>query len=287
MKSSHLPVLVLGAALGFLALASSAQAPPKIPPPSGLTPAQTEERIKKLESRADAAEKAAASAALEKDYITRVQKQYESYYEKVLNTQMWTLGIMGLVLTAVFGLAARFSLDIFDRRVQSAVTEAQKDLTATMKIELENLRKENAAQIKELAGTLTAKMAQLEEDIRYRSGFQFQYVHGLAAAAAKESWHATRSFRAAVEIYKACKPRQLLTAIEGARPVRNIFIGLKEEYPDTFEQKAKEELAIPLYNDLEEELQIAALELPWLAPLADDRKQKPPTPPAPPPPPQS
>jgi hypothetical protein len=39
---------------------------------------------------------------MEKDYITRTQKQYESYYQKAFNTQMWTLGIMGLLLTGVY-----------------------------------------------------------------------------------------------------------------------------------------------------------------------------------------
>src|SRR3981189_1276512 len=79
-----------------------------------------EDRLKKLEERADAAEKAASSAAMEKDYITRTQKQYESYYQKVLNTQTWTLGIMGLILTGVFVLVDRFSLKMIDEQTKNA-----------------------------------------------------------------------------------------------------------------------------------------------------------------------
>jgi hypothetical protein len=36
---------------------------------------------------------------------------------KVLNTQTCTMGILGFILTAVFGLAARFSLTIFDKQI--------------------------------------------------------------------------------------------------------------------------------------------------------------------------
>src|SRR5215472_12567090 len=39
-----------------------------------------EDRLKNLEERADAAEKAASAVTTEKDYITHIQKQSESYY---------------------------------------------------------------------------------------------------------------------------------------------------------------------------------------------------------------
>src|SRR5262249_749618 len=56
-----------------------------------------EDRIKKLEERADAGEKAASAAAMEKDYIARTQKLYESYYQKTFNIQLGTLVIVGLL----------------------------------------------------------------------------------------------------------------------------------------------------------------------------------------------
>src|SRR6266481_522112 len=88
-------------AIVILTAHSTAAAQQKPAPPSPQSQAQLEEHVKELEKRLDAAEQKAASAVMEKDYITRVQKQYETYYEKVLSTQMWTLGLMGLILTAV------------------------------------------------------------------------------------------------------------------------------------------------------------------------------------------
>jgi len=75
-------ILFLAAVLAFFSPALRSEQPQKA---SRTTP---EDRLKKLEERADAAEKAASSAVMEKDYITRTQKQYESYYQKAFNAQM-------------------------------------------------------------------------------------------------------------------------------------------------------------------------------------------------------
>ena len=104
MNKLRLNMVVFAAALALLCPVLRSEQPQK-----ASRPAQ-EDRIKKLEDRADAAEKAATAATIDKDYITRTQKFYESYYEKILNTQMWTVAIVGLILTGVFLLVARFSL---------------------------------------------------------------------------------------------------------------------------------------------------------------------------------
>ncbi len=86
---------------------SPALAQQKTAPPSPNSQAQLEDRVKELETRLSAAEQKAASATMEKDYITRVQKQYETYYEKAFNTQVTTLSIIALFITIVFGLTHR------------------------------------------------------------------------------------------------------------------------------------------------------------------------------------
>src|SRR6202007_1375867 len=109
--------LVLAAVLAFFSPAAlRSEQPQKASHPT------QEDRLKKLEERADAAEKTASSAVIEKDYITRTQKQYESYYQKVLNTQIWTLGIMGLILTGGFVLVARFSLQMINEQAKTATS---------------------------------------------------------------------------------------------------------------------------------------------------------------------
>jgi hypothetical protein len=78
--SIHQRILVLAALLAIFSPSLRSEQPQK---GSRVT---LEDRLKKLEERADAAEKAASLAVMEKDYLTRTQKQYESYYQKVLNT---------------------------------------------------------------------------------------------------------------------------------------------------------------------------------------------------------
>jgi hypothetical protein len=73
---ASIPLIVL------LAAHSPTLAQQKTAPPPPHTQAQLEDRVKELETRLDSAEQKAAGAAMEKDYITRVQKQYETYYER-------------------------------------------------------------------------------------------------------------------------------------------------------------------------------------------------------------
>src|SRR6202023_3418514 len=166
--------LVLAAVLAFFSPALRSEQPQKA------SRATQEDRLKKLEERADAAQKAARSAVIEKDYLTRTQKQYESYYQKVLNTQMWTLGIMGLILTGVFVLVARFSLKLIDQRTKTATAEAivqmRNENARVLAKDVQKLWDSNAADVKKLRETLTAQFAELEHMLQNRSNFQMQFV---------------------------------------------------------------------------------------------------------------
>lgn len=139
--------------------------------------------MKELEKRLDATDQKAASAAMEKDYITRVQKEYEAYYEKAYNTQVWILSILGLILTTLFFLAGRIGFSVFDRRIDSALREASAQLrtefTQLLEKETKALRESNAAQIKELDSTLAARIGDLEKDLKARSTFQFRFAQAL------------------------------------------------------------------------------------------------------------
>lgn len=262
--------LVLGAALAFLVPAVRSEQAQK-----ATRPAQ-DERIKKLEERVDAAEKAASSAALEKDYVTRTQKQYETYYEKVLHTQTWTLGIMGLILTAVFGFAVRFSLNLIEERTRSAVAEAtaqmRNEYARTVAKEVQKLWDSNAGDVKKLKEGLVGQIAELEKNLNDRSDFQFQFVQGLAGVTEGRNGDPVATFRKALRTYKSGKPRNLIETKFGAMTVRYIFELVRQEYGENHMEKAREELADPLYNELEEELAVAALESTWLTPLINERK---------------
>ena len=269
--------LVLGAALAFLCPAIRSEQPQK-----AARPVQ-EDRIKKLEDRADAVEKAASSAAMEKDYITRTQKQYESYYEKVLHTEMGALAIMGLILAGVFGFAIRFSLKMIDERTKMAMAEASAQLrneySRAVAKEVQKLWDSNASDNKKLKEKLTVQIAELEKNLKDRSEFQFQFVQGLAGSVDQRPGDAVVTFRSALGTYKSGKSRKLIETIVGATVVVNIFELVRKWLGENYMEKAREELADPLYDHLEEELALAALQSPWLTPLINERKPAVPEPP--------
>ena len=82
MNTIRRRTLVL-AALAFLSPAVRSEQPQKA------TRSAQEDHIKKLEERVDAAEKVASGAAMERDYTARTQKLDQSYYEKLLHTEIW------------------------------------------------------------------------------------------------------------------------------------------------------------------------------------------------------
>jgi len=244
-----------------------------------------EDRVKKLEERADAAEKAATAAAIDKDYITRTQKFYESYYEKILNTQMWTLAIVGLILTGVFFLVTRFSLNMIDERTKLVTAEAtvqmRNEYARAIAKEIQKLWDSNSADSKKLREALTTQIQELEQHLKVRSEFQMQFVQALAEAAEGRQADSVAAFRSALQAYKSGKARNALEISVGATAVRALFESLHKTHGERTQEKAREEMADLLYNGLEEELALAALHTSWLTPLINERVPPAPTPPAP------
>jgi hypothetical protein len=248
-----------------------------LPPPN--SQAQLEEHVKELEKRLNEAEQKAASAAMEKDYITRIQKQYETYYEKAFNTQVAILSVIALFITIIFGLVAKFGFGIFDRTIQLNLTEASTKLRTEfaerLAKETNELREANLAELKALEDGLSKRLTEQEKDLKTRSDYQFHFVRGLAGAVYKSYADAREVFRAALAIYKSTKPKQLIEKSYGVTCARNIFITIQREDEANFVEKAKKELADELYNDLEDELALVAVDITWLAPLLAERKPAP------------
>jgi hypothetical protein len=277
--SIHQRILVLAALLAIFSPTLRSEQPQKA---SRVT---LEDRLKKLEDRADAAEKAASTAVMEKDYLTRTQKQYESYYQKVLNTQMWTLGIMGLILTGVFVLVARFSLKMIDQQTKNATAEAmiqmRNEYARALAKDVQKLWDSNAADVKKLRETLTAQFSELEQRLKDRSNLQMQFVQALAEHLEERQGDSLVTFRAALKTYKSGKPRNLIEAKVAATVARSIFESLRKKDGENYIDKAREELADSLYSGLDEELALAALQSPWLTPLISERSPALPEPAAP------
>ena len=272
-------ILFLAAVLAFFSPALRSEEPKKA---SRATP---EDRLTKLEERADAAEKAASSAVMEKDYITRTQKQYESYYQKAFNTQMWTLGIMGVLLTGVYVFVVRFSLKMIDEQTKTATAGAtvqmRNEYARALAKDVQKLWDSNAADVRKLKEALTAQFAELEQNLKNRSNFQMQFVQALAESLDEHQGDSLLTFRNALRTYKSCKPRNLIEAKMGATAARSVFESLRRKHRENYVDKAREELADSLYTGLQEELALAALQSPWLTPLINERSPALPEPPAP------
>jgi hypothetical protein len=272
-------ILVLAAAVAFLCPILRSEQPQKA------SRSTQEDRIKKLEERADAGEKATSAAAMEKDYIERTQKLYESYYQKTFNIQLGTLVIVGLLLTAVFGLVARFSLNLFEQRTKLATADAtaqmRNEYVRILTREVQKLWDSNTADARKLKEALTAQIAELELKLKDQSDFQIQFVQGLIAGTEERHDDSVVTFRQALRAYKSGKPRNLMETAAGATTVKFIFESLRKAHGENYLEKAREVLADPLYNGLEEELALAALHIPWLTPLINERTSASPEPPVP------
>ena len=186
------------------------------------------------------------------------------------------MGIMGLILAAVFGFAVKFSLNTIDERTKMAMAEAttqmRNEFARTSAKEVQKLWDSNSADIKKLNEGLTAQITDLERNLKDRSEFQFQFVQGLAGSVDMRPADSVVMFRNALRTYKSGKSRKLIEAMVGVTTVVNIFESLRKEQGEKFVEKAREELADPLYDHLEEELAVAALQSPWLTPLINERK---------------
>jgi len=195
------------------------------------------------------------------------------------------------LLVGVFGLVARFSLNLFEQRTKLATADATAQLrneyARTLAKEVQKLWDSNAADNRKLKETLTAQTAELEGNLRNRSEFQMQFLQGLAGAAEDHHDESLIAFRQALAAYKSGKTRTLVETKVGAAVARYIFELLRKKSGEDFMLKAREEMSDPLYNGLEEELALAALQSPWLAPLVNERNPAPPAPQTPEPAPEA
>jgi hypothetical protein len=147
--------------------------------------------------------------------------------------------------------------------------------------EIQKLWDSNVADSKKLKEALTAQIAELEQNLKDRSDFQMQFVQALAGGATAHYADSLGVFRNALSAYKSGKPRNLIETKLGAMTARCIFESIQKTHAENHVEKSREEMADALYNGLDEELAMAALQLPWLTPLINERRPAVPEPPAP------
>ena len=266
MKPKRL--LALGVLLVGVTAAASLIATQKPAPPQPTEQQKLKERVDALESQLKESQAKADRAAMEKDYIERIQKEVNAYYERAFATQIAIVSIAALFLAA----AGAFGVN---NLVQSKLTAASATLREEFSKALDDrfaqLETSHAAHLKELEGNLQERISSMGEDLDIRSKFSSWSLQGMAMLGVHQNDDAVNSFRKALNHHVRGKDRRLFSPKGGVPIIANLLLALKRMNPNQFEQAAKKELADPLYDELEVELAIAALEKPELASLIRDR----------------
>jgi hypothetical protein len=255
MKPTYL--LALGAFLTSVVAASPTAA--QKPTPAEPTEQQKlKERVDTLESQLKEAQAKADRAAMEKDYIERIQTEAKAYYERAFNTQIAIVSIIGIIVA----LIGKFGVDHI---VQSKLTEA----SATLR---EQIRKELADELQKLRDSNATQLNSAIEDLRLRSDYAYDVLSGMTSIADHRYADAIGDFRSALATYKKVEFLKQSPADYGMPILNNIFDSIEKQNPAQFSENAKKELADELYNGIPQELALLALKYVKIAPLIRERK---------------
>lgn len=180
---------------------------------------------------------------------------------------MWAVGILLTVLLSVAGL---FSFRQFDRQIDFT----SRRVAAEQRVEFERRLE---ADLKELEKKNSALVSQAIEDLQLESRFALRMTWGAIFVSLKDPNESVDSFSHAVKLYASERGRTVLTKKQGTHALNNLCIAIKMRDKDDFEESLKKKLQEEPYNDLREELDLAAKDLPWLGPLlpwADKMSEK-------------
>jgi len=158
--------------------------------------AQLDERVKTLESQVEElSDKYKQSAGFsDTEYVLRVQRHYEEYYEKVLRTQTNMMWAVGSLLTFLLGIAGFFSLRQFDRQIKftalKVAAEQRVEFERRLETDLKELEMKNSKQVSDAITelSLTSKV------LRF-------FDCGLIFAALKQYDKSIDDFRAGIVLY--------------------------------------------------------------------------------------
>ena len=196
--------------------------------------ARLRQRVQVLESQLQGLlEKYERSAGFrDTEYILRVQKQYEEYYEKALDTQVYTISAIGIILTVLVAFAGRFSFQIFDRQIDYTVrgvaAELRRSFEEKLEGELKILEEKNTHQVSSTVDQLREKITHTIQDMEYENNVRREFDSGLIFAALDQFEDSVGSFRNALELYAANRARGVVTKERGATCISNLFRSLKK-----------------------------------------------------------
>jgi RNA polymerase-interacting CarD/CdnL/TRCF family regulator len=275
MKRTIIGLLVAAALLFLLGRGKVTASQEGGPSPTRDETAQLAERVKLLESEVKAlTDKYEQSAGFsDTEYVLRIQRHYEEYYEKVLSTQtnmMWAVGILLTVLLSVAGL---FSFRQFDRQIdftsRRVAAEQRVEFERRLEADLKELEKRNNRQVSRVIEEITKRTDQALKKLELSGMFYREHDRGLAFAALGQHKESIAGMRRAVELYAMNKERGIVGKETVRSVIANLFRAIYRMDNEKFEDNAKKELGRDFYKNLSEELALAASSYVSLAPLLD------------------
>jgi hypothetical protein len=254
--------------VAFRPTALQAQSGGTTNPSSGTTADRTvelEARVKALEDRYEQ-----ASGFRDTDYILRIQKQYETYYEKAFNTQVNVVWAVGAISALVLALGGIFSFTMLEKVIRSATSEATGELRTNFDQRLTSglaeLGSKNRDHTAKAIEDLRTKTDTAIKSIVQRVHFDFQASQAITLSTARRYAEARHCYGTALDTYLE-DVTAYVKQVDSVVTLVNIFQSFLQEDAPEFGEKAKEELKKPRYSKLQGELRIAAMTVPGLGPL--------------------
>jgi hypothetical protein len=136
---------------------------------------------------------------------------------------------------------------------------------------VEALKAFNAAAEQKLQDDVRARLRTMEDDLNCRVYFNFYAAQGQAAGADGRNQDALESFRMALKTYRSGKARDLFTAANGGRIIRNILTAIASLHPDEPLGAARTEFTDELYEGLNDEIAHGAGGIEWASVLVKER----------------
>jgi BMFP domain-containing protein YqiC len=243
------------------------------PSPVSGTQKEQQDRLAQLESRVKALEDREQQAVgfHDTDYVLKLEKLYESYYERAFQAQKDTVWAVGLIFTFILAVAGFFSFTVFERKVEFAVADAARQLRAEfdsrMRQELLDLDRAIQDKLGQALQGQKESVDALIREVKQRISYDLQFSQGLTFGMAKKHEAGRRHYSLAIDRYLENKAG-MVPKDYCATALANLFREIYFMHEDAgFVKAAKEELTKERYKGLGEELALAAVKLTRLGPI--------------------
>ena len=258
MKNKRLlPLLFTCIGVALLIGRDSAGIQPPTAPNSATTRAELTDRMKSLELRVQTLEQEHADA-------TTLQTEYRAFYEKAFNTQINMVWAIGILITVMLAVAGRLGFGAFEKHTEAVIKIADTEFRAFVEkrisAEAQALAEKSQKQVSNAIERLTEEFRAKVTAIELKSEATHLVETGATYMSLKQYDDAVGRFREYVQLYASQGGLTVISKQDCLSVIRNLFIGLHDKDPDRFLEVAEKESSGSLYEQLREEVILAANE---------------------------